>query len=265
MTVSGTSLNWWFTFLPLQTCWLECDTIFFLSFCVFTIMSHVPTSMYKLLNNLATIRRYKFYMCSMRCLVRDWLDDTSSTCVRFDVLHATISTIQNLHVYKTLFGTRLTRRYKIHMCTRRCLVRDYSTIQVLHVFDALFGTRLSRRSRASDTKQLIQKQKTKKNKDTPAPLFPGVASATSPQFDTDPSHPKKQQHSRLPYISTITQSVRHMSQAQSVPGHVTQTSCPCWFMDSHQATFLPLDIMVQWSVHLKKQSHSRLPCVSAKP
>ena len=39
VTVSGTNLNWCFTFLPLQTCWFEFDTktnVSSFSFCVFT-------------------------------------------------------------------------------------------------------------------------------------------------------------------------------------------------------------------------------------
>ena len=142
--VSGTNLNWWFTFWPLQTCWFECDTKnkrIFLSFCVFTIMSHVPTSMYKLLNNLAPV----------------------------------------------------------------------PTIQILHVFDAMFGTRLFDvlgRAIRNDS----FKTKNKETKTPPHVLFPGVASATFPQFDTDPSHPKKQPHSRLPYISTNPKRSTHVSQ-----------------------------------------------------
>ena len=112
----------------------------FLSFCVFTTMSHVPPSMYKLLNNLANV----------------------------------------------------------------------STIQILHVHEAVFGTRLFSLTRASDTKP-----KNKKTKTPPHVLFPGVASATFPQFDTDPSHPKKQQHSRLPYISTNPKRSTHVSQHEA--------------------------------------------------
>ena len=42
-------------------------------------------------------------------------------------------------------------------------------------------------------------------------MFPGVATATLPQFDTDPSYPKKQQHSRLPSISTNPKRSTHVS------------------------------------------------------
>ena len=113
----------------------------FLSFCVFTTMSHVPTSMYKLLDNLANV----------------------------------------------------------------------STIQILHVHEALFGTRLT------------QNPKTKKTTTCSHMLFPGPASATFPQFDTDSSHPKKQPHSRLPYISANPKRSIHVSQTQSVPAHVSRT------------------------------------------
>ena len=58
----------------------------FLSFCVFTTISHVPASMYKLLNNLATVLRYKVYKCTRRCSVRDFLFTCSGE--RYETTHS---------------------------------------------------------------------------------------------------------------------------------------------------------------------------------
>ena len=109
-------------------------------------------------------------------------------------------------------------------------VRSFIVRLFLFLWDTCsFVTFQTRRSRASDTKRLIQNQETK-NKDTPAPLFPGVATAILSQFDTDPSYPKKQQHSRLPSISTNPKRSTHVSSTKR-SGQIMRTSCPCWFMD----------------------------------
>ena len=126
-----TNLNWWFTFLSLQMCWFEFYTKTNVSFffCVFTTMSHVPSSICNLFNNLANV--------------------------------STIILI-------------------------RC------TLQILQVHEAIFGT------------WLIQTEK-RKNNDMPARVVSGTAIRYG-----DPSHPKKQPHSRLPYISAKLKRFRHM-------------------------------------------------------
>ena len=119
----------------------------FFSFCVFTTMSHVPTSMYNLLNYVANVSTILLTTCAS----------------------------QILQVHEAMFGTRL--------------------------FAHLLGRAIRNDS-----------FKTEKQKTNPHVLFPDVASATFPQFDTDPSHLKKQQHSRLPYISTNPKRSTHVSQ-----------------------------------------------------
>ena len=64
----------------------------FLSFCVFTTRNHVPTSMYKLLNNLA--KRF---------------DDTNFTCARCGVRYATDCSLARASDTKRLIQNRKTK------------------------------------------------------------------------------------------------------------------------------------------------------------
>ena len=174
----------------------------------------------------------QIYMCTRRCLVRDLFDDTNFTCVRCDVWYATVSTLQNLHVYKTVFGTRLTRRYIFYMFTRRCLVRDYSTIQVLHVYDAMFCTRLFDDKSFACVRCAVwyatvstfsgeryetthSKPKNKKTKTPPHRYF--RVSHLQPFRNSIRIRPIPRNNSTVGFHPfRLTQSVRHMSQAQSV-------------------------------------------------
>ena len=149
----------------------------FLSFCVFTTMSHVPTSMCNLFNNLANV-----------------------------------STIQILHVHEAVFGTRLFFRqgvhYKVYKYTRWCSVRDYSH---------LLG--------------LIQNRKTKKQRHPRTCYFRG--SHMPPFRNSIRIHPIPRNNNTAGFHTfRLTQNVRHMSQAQSVPAHVMRTNISLWGVES---------------------------------
>ena len=103
------------------------------------------------------------------------------------------------------------------MCTRRCSVRDYSLVKVcITKFtsargDVRYATILTCSGERYETSH--SKPKNKETKTPPHVLIPEVASATFPQFDTDPSHPKKQPHSRLVIVKDIFHLVFHSADA----------------------------------------------------